>query len=414
MKIVLLCETFAKEMGYLENFLPKHLARLGHQVHLVTLGLHPSYRMRGFSNTYGAFVDGKETPPGTIATYQGFTLHVLPARKVFGYMQMVGLNEKLASIGPDVVQTTGAIGWCPLQAAMAKPFLGYTLFTENHTHASVFPLAHRASSLWSKELLRCRFMRTLPGWLVSLFTTKCYAITSDCADIAVRYFGIPPRKVAISPLGVDTEIFRPMTSHEDHSARALLRQRLGLLESDVVCIYTGRFSQDKNPLLLAKAVSRLASDGRPYCGLFVGNGPQAEMIQRIGKCTTHGFVPVNELGNFYRASDIGVWPAQESLSMLDAAACGLPIVANDSMAAPERVEGNGAVYKLNDLESLAKVLLQLQDPETRRRLGSFGADKMARNFTWESVARRRLQDYQAAFTRRGAIPSDARMSSKPN
>jgi glycosyltransferase involved in cell wall biosynthesis len=86
--------------------------------------------------------------------------------------------------------------------------------------------------------------------------------------------------------------------------------------------------------------------------------------------------------------------------MLDAAACGLPIVANQSMVAPERLEGNGLAYKLNDLGDLVRVLLELSDPSTRKRLGALGAQKMARDFSWESIARRRLQDYEYALRTR--------------
>src|SRR5205085_1871212 len=110
----------------------------------------------------------------------------------------------------------------------------------------------------------------------------------------------------------------------------------------------------------------LASLGQPYRGLFVGNGIQARAIQSCPGSVTRPFVPVHELRNYYRAADVGVWPTQESLSMQDAAACGLPIVANDTMAATERLDGNGAVYKLNDLEDLVGVLLELRDPETRK------------------------------------------------
>lgn len=85
--------------------------------------------------------------------------------------------------------------------------------------------------------------------------------------------------------------------------------------------------------------------------------------------------------------------------MLDAAACGLPVVANDSMSVPERIDGNGMLYRLNDRADLVRVLLGLQDPQIRQGMGAFGAQKMARDFSWESVAKRRLQDYQNALRR---------------
>ena len=413
--MVLLSEVFAKNMGYLENFLPKYLARLGVEVHVVTLGLPPYYYLKESKATYGGIAPGEDLSPGAVESFEGFTLHLLPHKRVLGYMQIEGLRKKLGSIRPDIVQTTAAIGWTPLQAAAAKPLLGYKLFTGNHYHASVFPLANKRSSQWSRELLRCRMTRTLPGWLVSLVTEKCYAITTDCADVATRFFGVPKSKIDVCTLGVDTELFRPISSEKDQLERLALRQCLGFSGTEIVCVYTGRFSEDKNALLLARAVAHLAGKGEPYRGLFLGNGVQAQAIQACASCTIHPFVPVHELGDFYRASDVGVWPTQESTSMLDAAACGLPVVANDTMTAPERLEGNGATYKLNDLGDLIRALLEFRDRRTRESFGALGARKMARDFSWESVARRRLGDYEAALgSKKQAVAENMQAAPKPN
>src|SRR3981081_614350 len=118
MKVALLTEVFPRNMGYLQNFLPKYLVRLGINVHVITMDLPPYYQMKEkeFKETYGGFADSGDLIPGTVETIQGFTLHVLRHQKVFGYMQMTGLRQKLASIQPDIVQTTAAIGWIPLQA----------------------------------------------------------------------------------------------------------------------------------------------------------------------------------------------------------------------------------------------------------------------------------------------------------
>jgi len=389
-------------MGYLENLLPKYLGRLGVDAHVVAMDVPPYHPMNAKESkvTYGGFADSTDLVPGSVEVLQGFTLHILSHKKMFGRLKMVDLREKLASLRPDIVQATHVIGWIPLQAAIAKPLLGYKFFTAAHYHASVFPLARKKLSPWSTERLVCGITRTVPGWLVSQATEKCYAITTDCADVAVRFFGVPKTKIELCSLGVDTELFHTISNEIEDEARVELRQRLGFSESEIVCIYTGRFSEEKNPLLLAKAIAELTELGQPFRGLFVGNGAQAKAIQSCSRCVTHPFVPVHELGNFYRASDVGVWPTQESLSILDAAACGLPIVANQGMAAPERLDGNGLAYKLNDQGDLVRVLLELRDPRTRERLGSIGAQKMARDFSWESVARRRLQDYEYALRTR--------------
>ncbi len=396
MRVVLLSELFGRGMGYLENVLPKYLARLGVETYVLATDLPLDYRERATNRAYKDF--SERLTAGTVETSDGFHVHILGHRKTLGYMRIAGLRRELHSIRPDIVQTMTPIGWIAMDAAWLKFPLGYRLFTGCHYHASVFPLAAKDPRSFSLENLQSALTRTIPGRLVSLQTELCYAITVDCADIAVRFFGVQSEKIRISPLGVDTEVFHPASSDEDIAARRERRHQLGFADSEIVCVYAGRFDNEKNPELLARAVEQLSRTGFPFRGLFVGNGAQAGAIASRAGCVTHPFVPFFQLRDFYRAADIAVWPAQESMSMLDAAACGLPIVANHTMSAAERIDGNGISYRLNDLADMVQALLALQTPETRRRMGLCGAQKIARNFSWESVAKQRLRDYEAALS----------------
>ncbi len=398
MRIVVIFETFSKNMGYMGNMLPKYLARLGLDVHAVAMDLPHNYYLKDFKQTYGDFRSSTALAPGTVEKYDGYTLHILPHKRLLGYMRMLDPWGKLRSIRPDIVQSLPAIGWIPLDAALAQPFLGYKLFTGSHTTASTFPLAKRKASIWDREQLKCFVSRTVPGRLVSLATQKCYAPTKDCAEIAWRFFGVQEHKVEVMHLGVDTDFFFPVISDATVQERMALRQRLGFGENDVVCIYTGKLTEEKNALILAKAIAQLRSMGEPFCGLFIGDGVQKKLIQTYSSSTVLDFMPFSELAPYYRAADIGVWPTNESTSMLDAAACGIPIIVSDGIVYREHVDGNGLVYKMNNLDDLVRALLDLRDLEQRKRLGSFGAEKMLMEFSWDSVARRRLKDYEAALS----------------
>lgn len=393
MRVALLSEYFCEDMGYLENMLPKYLARLGVETHVVATGL----------TLHGGLGHGNKTShqptfrPRSVESRDGYTLHIVDHKKSLGYPRMKGLREALKRISPDIVQTMSVTGWLPLDAAFFRFFLKYKLFTGCHYHASVFPLARKKVHRLDLDRILCTLTRGIPGRLLSQRSEKCYAISPDCADVAVRFFGVPERCIEICPLGVDTEIFHPISSNEEESARNQTRERLGFRNGDIVCVYSGRFAEDKNPLLLARAIDRLARSGLTFRGLFIGEGLQASKIQECANCLVHPFVPVSELGNLYRAAEIGIWPRQESMSMLDAAACGLPIVVNDTITVRERIEGNGVVYDLDDLNDLVRVLGTLIDTTRRRSLGKAGSLKMAEIFSWEAIARRRIQDYQAAL-----------------
>jgi glycosyltransferase involved in cell wall biosynthesis len=399
--IVVVSELFAPGMGYLENLFPKYLARLGADAHVIATDLPLSYRNNSEAGAYQGFV--RPFPAKTIQTMDGFTLHVLGHRSVLGHMRMVGLSSKLASLRPDIVQTMTPIGWIAIDTAMLKQRLGYKLFSGCHYHSSVFPLSSQNGNAPRLSKLHCLMTRTIPGRLASFAAEKCYAISGDCAEVAEQFFGVPRKQIEVSPLGVDTELFHPIVSASAFVQREALRREMGFAERDIVCVYSGRFGEDKNPLLLARAVANLRAAGEPYRGLFIGSGTQAREIQECEGCVMHDFVPVQKLGALYRAADIGVWPTQESLSMLDAAACGLPIIANHTLAAHERLQGNGLSYRLNDLDDLGRTLLTLGDAKKRKDLGSVGAQKMAQKFSWESVTRRRLADYETAMRSPGSL-----------
>jgi glycosyltransferase involved in cell wall biosynthesis len=295
------------------------------------------------------------------------------------------------------------IGWIANQVAWYKLRFGYKFFSGCHYHSSVFPLASQRDKAPASQKLHCLVTRRIPGRLTSFASEKCHCISLDCADVATRFFGVP--------LGVDTELFFPASHADEFAQRVSLRRELGFADGDIVCVYSGRFTDDKNPMLLARAVAELRSNGEPYRGLFVGNGPQGNSIRKCDGCATRDFTPVRELGALYRAADIGVWPTQESLSMLDAAACGLPIVVNHTMNASERIEGNGLTYILGDLNDLVRVLGSLRDKDERRKLGSVGAIKMASTFSWESVTKRRMADYEAALPSGSSLQEAAQQGS---
>ena len=398
MRISFISEVFARNMGYLENLLPKYLARLGAEVDVLASALPPDYRRDPQRETYRGFQTSSLS--GSVEALDGFRLHVLRHTSALGHMRLLGLGRKLAELRPDIVQIMTPIGWIAIDAALHKTRLGYRLFSGCHYHASVFPLAQKQTSPLAPERLRCLVERGLHGRAVSWFTEKYYAISADCADVAGRFFGVPRRKLEVCPLGVDTEIFHPIAGADEAQARRSLRARLGFHDDEIVCVYSGRFTEDKNPLLLARAVAGLRDAGDKFRALFVGHGPQAEKILATHGSVVHPFVPVGELSAFYRAADIAVWPAQESMSMLDAAACGLPVIANDRMGAPERLQGCGLTYRLNDAEDLGEKIRSLTPVGAREQLGAYGASRMREQFSWSAIAARRLADYSAVGAHR--------------
>jgi glycosyltransferase involved in cell wall biosynthesis len=397
MKVVIIHEVFVEKMGYAGICIPKEMVKQGIEVHYITAGLPPYYYMSDSKKTYGDFVEDRTNIQNSTKIFDGIQVHFLPHRKTVGGIKLLGLKEKIAAIRPDVVQTFNHISLYSLEAAFAKPALGYKLFTGNHTTASVYPLAQRNSHWWEPDRIKEFLLRGLPGRFISSRIELCHGATEDCSDVAVRFFGVPETKITTIPLGVDTDVFHPSADAGEIAAATALRLSLGVRDDEIMCVYTGRFSEEKNPLLLAQAVETLRRAGHPYRSVFFGEGTQHDEIAACEGATIHAFVPYTELGALYRAADIGVWPTQESTSMIDAAACGLPTIVNDTIVATERIDGNGITYRLNDKADLERALLDLRSPERRAELGAHGARKMREGYSWEALVARRLGDYRRAL-----------------
>jgi glycosyltransferase involved in cell wall biosynthesis len=395
LRIVIVNAVYSEGMGYSENCLPKALATLGHEVHVVT----STYNVYGneaiYDATYTGFLGPRQAPAGT-KMVDGYTVHRLRATLVGGYVWTPGIMGTIRELRPDIVHCIEIGSLQAFAVAALRVVSDFKLFSETQQTMSVVKPYMRFPGGNPIKKLVYRLTRTLPGFLSSLVIEKVYAVTPDCGEVGQRFYGVPAAKMKYVSLGTDTDRFFPAESARDLAEREALRQRLGLGAGEIVCIYTGRFTTDKNPLVLARAVAALRDQGKPFRSLFVGEGMQKEDILATNAAVVP-FMTNESLAAYYRAADIAVWPTQESMSMLDAAASGLPVVVSDQTGEPDRVRGNGLLYRENDVEDLAKTLLTLEDPARRQALGAAGRRRMVNSFSWLRYARSVEQDFIAAL-----------------
>lgn len=390
MKIVLINKYFSEKMGYSDFFLCKALAALGHEVHLVT----SQYQLQEefYNGNYEDFLGPREQACGT-KQFENFTLHRLPAVFTFGYFRTPKLLRFIKKLSPDVVFSLETIKWDTFFLALGKPFLKYKLFTDDHVHLSVFPPAHQKLSLW-KTLRFFIYKKTIAKFLI-FSINKCYAIAPDTKKIMVDYFGISKDKIEISPLVSDSDMFRPALSSQEIKSRNEIREKFSVQEDEILCIYTGRFTNGKDPACLAQAIDKLQNMGMPYKAIFFGAGDeQYETIKNSKACIIHPFVLARDLPNFYQAADIGVWPRQESTSQLDAMATGLPIIISNKVEVEDRWVGNGLQYIEGDIDSMKDALLKLQDKNIRLKKGKVGREKIEKKMSWNYIAKLRLADFE--------------------
>jgi glycosyltransferase involved in cell wall biosynthesis len=112
----------------------------------------------------------------------------------------------------------------------------------------------------------------------------------------------------------------------------------------------------------------------------------------------HGWQPKAELPRFYGAADVLVFPSRsEPLGrvMLEAMACGTPVVTSNTSSLPEVVGDAGLTVEPLDVRGFASALNRLLTDEALHQSCRERGRMRARQFTWERAARAHLELYQS-------------------
>jgi glycosyltransferase involved in cell wall biosynthesis len=139
----------------------------------------------------------------------------------------------------------------------------------------------------------------------------------------------------------------------------------------------GRISREKDLDLLAAAYRRLREEGLPVQLFVVGHGPYSEAFAKgLPEAFFTGYLTGNDLATAYASADIFVFPSTTDTFgnvILEAQACGLPVVVSDSGGPKELVENeiNGLITKSHDVEDFTRAIRALvTDPALRERMAN--------------------------------------------
>ncbi|MBY0493885.1 MAG: glycosyltransferase [Cyanobacteria bacterium] len=199
------------------------------------------------------------------------------------------------------------------------------------------------------------------------------------------------RHVVISN-GVNRERFRPT------SPDPFLR-RFSLSSTRQHLMYLGRLHREKNVETLIRAMAILRQHHPQTHLVIVGFGYEQPALERLAHAwdlTAHvtfcGFVPDEHLAAAYSACDLFVLPSLaelEGMAVLEAMACGKPILIADSKdsAATDFVDGNGLLFRARDPAHLAaQAGYLLSDPERLRSMADRSLEKSRSFEIHESAA----------------------------
>jgi glycosyltransferase involved in cell wall biosynthesis len=305
------------------------------------------------------------------------------ALKFAAFFVLAGL--RLRRMRPDVVHTVGAI--VPNHADIASVHFSHTAFVADGrrlTPPGLSPVRHFNRALARMTALAAERWVYRPSRVGILA-----AVSPGIADDMRRFH--PGVAVAVTPNGVDLEVFRP--SPEE---RAAVRREYGVDDSETVVLFVGGDWNRKGLDLLIEAVAQLSSDVRLW---VVGPGDTDRFAALAAGASVDFFGVRRDTSRFYAAADVFALPSLAEaapLAAYEAAASALPIVATRVHGVTELVGTDEAAGILVDRRAaaIASALERLAvNPQLRRAMGE-EARRRAAGYSWEQSAESVVELYR--------------------
>ncbi len=303
----------------------------------------------------------------TFLNYEGLRTVALPHYREIrlAIPQAAKIVERIEAAKPDAIHiaTEGPIGYVIRRYCMRN---GHPFTTSFHTRLPEYLSARIPfPESWTWAGLRHYHA---PSAAVMVATSGL------AEELTERGF----RKVLVSPLGVNTELFHPRSGAD-----------LGLPRP--IFLSVGRIAVEKN-------FEAFLSLDLPGTKVIVGDGPQrAELARRFPHAVFLGRQHGEQLARTYAAADVFVFPSRTDtfgLVLLEALASGVPVAAFP-VHGPREVIGREPVGVLDhDLRAACMAALQL----SREKCRSY-----VRGMTWEHSARTFVTNVLRAKARNGSL-----------
>jgi glycosyltransferase involved in cell wall biosynthesis len=264
-------------------------------------------------------------------------------------------------------------------------------------HAHTAPQALRLSARLYRQLSYPRTVRVADAVIIN---------SESLRTEVHKYLDVDPAKLHLIPEAVDHELFRP--GDRDEAAQHIAT-RYGVTKPFV--LFVSSLWQYKNCAGLIRAFAAAKAELGDRQLVVVGPDRDVEYVAQLraladelgvgGDLVWVGGVPLEETVHFYRSADVFVYPSFNEtfgLPILEAMACGCPVVTSDTTAMPETAGGAALLADPGDPESIADAIVKACGPENEI-LREAGPQRAAQ-FTWAATAERTLAVYRDVHARR--------------
>lgn len=404
MRIAYVISYLQPQIGYMEYYLPKAFTELGHKVCVFTSDRY--YPVKDYNNTWAKTL-GKRIIGKGLRIERGIKVNRLTCLfEYHSFCILYGLIRALYEFQPDIVQFNGLFtslsGW---YLTRAKRKLGYGLVCDEHA-------ADFNTNLGNHLLKRLYFYRIFFPYILPKIIKEIdtiVAIGENEQRFTSRNTGLSPSQIPIIKLGADTDVFR-----FNPNGRIQIRKELGLEENDCIIFFCGKINPGKRIPILLEAVSRLSCEFPELKLLIVGKGSNEYQKYLFNFICVKGienrvrwvdFVANPILPHYMSAADVGCWPGDVSIGVLESMSVGLPVIlSSDGEGSDAGVllsYNNGMSVRQDDVDDLIEALrILIEKPEGRTEKGKMYRRLIEERLSWKVIANQYLELYDSILSKR--------------
>ncbi len=277
-----------------------------------------------------------------------------------------------------------------------------------HSPLNALPLLHRTPSVVTVHDLAFEFFPETYPALKALYlrasarqgtrrARRVLAVSRATANDLMAAYGLPRDKIVVVPNGVDPR-FKPSPPEACNAFRA--RKGLG-----PYFLYLGTLQPRKNLGVLLQAWSLSKASRAGY--MLVLAGPPgwhyrqlvqtARSLDVADRVVFLGWIPEEEAPILVASATAFLYPSLYEgfgLPVLEAMACGTPVIVSDAPALTEVAQDAGLVVPVKDTEAWAQALDRMAfDQDLRQGLSADGLEK-ARSYSWRHTAQLTAKAYR--------------------
>lgn len=219
---------------------------------------------------------------------------------------------------------------------------------------------------------------------------------------------VPKSKVRTLYNCINIDLFKPMEETERSLARKQICEKYNIPESHKLVIFAGRLSKEKGIDQLLQAVKNMPNITVLIVGALLSSCNLADLYQKKihklatdlgGQAVFTGYVDQQVLPKYYNAADLAVlpsmWDEPAGLTMIEAMACGTPVITTRSGGIPEYV--GDIAYVLNRDEKLPQNIAKSIDKylrlstEEQEKIRKAGIQRIRENFSVDQYLKRFIE-----------------------